>query len=223
MRLPEGSRLTARGLLFDVDGTLIDSHIGVEKAWERWAARVGIDWPHLLANLHGRRMVDTIQRFAPPGVDVAQECAWVEQAELTTDDGIVPIAGARAFLESLPPECWMVVTSATRALALHRFALTGLPRPRRLLPGDEIQRGKPDPQGYALGIEALGCAASDTLVFEDARVGILAGRAAGARVLAIAGAERAEHLDDVDWIPDFSALSYEGRDARGQLVLRVGH
>ncbi|ATB27091.1 hypothetical protein [Melittangium boletus] len=56
----------------------------------------------------------------------------------------------------------------------------------------------------------------------DARVGILAGRTAGARVVAISGTETAEHLADVDWIQDFTALSYVGQDARGHLILRVG-
>jgi len=221
MRLAAGTRITAHGLLFDMDGTLIDSHLAVEKAWERWAARHGVDWPTLLAHLHGRRMEDTVRRFAPPGADLARECAWVLDQELSVDDGIVPIPGARALLSSLPPERWLVVTSAARKLATHRLSLTGLPRPYRLLPGDEIERGKPDPQGYAMGIQALGCAPAETVVFEDARVGIIAGRAAGARVIAISGTETADQLADVDWIPDFSSLSYEGQDARGHLILRV--
>ena len=221
MRLAPGTRVSAAGLLFDMDGTLLDSHVGVERVWEAWAHRHGLDWPQLLANLHGRRMEDTIRRNATPGMDIAAECAWVLEQELRVNDGIVPIAGARALLSALPPERWTVVTSATRALAEHRLRLTGLPSPRRLLPGDEIQRGKPDPQGYSMGIQALGIAPAEAVVFEDARVGIQAGRAAGARVLAIAGATPPEQLEDVEWIADYTALSYEGQDARGHLVLRA--
>jgi mannitol-1-/sugar-/sorbitol-6-phosphatase len=221
MRLAPGTRITAAGLLFDLDGTLLDSHVGVEKVWEAWAHRHGLDWPRLLADLHGRRLEDTVRRHATPGMDLAAEAAWVFEQLLRTHDGIVPIAGARALLSALPPEHWMVVTSTPRALAEHRLRLAGLPSPRRMLPGDEIQRGKPDPQGYLLGIQALGIPPAQTVVFEDTPVGLEAGRAAGARVIAIAGETPPGQLEDVEWIPDYTALSYEGQDARGHVVLRV--
>ncbi|WP_395846624.1 HAD-IA family hydrolase [Cystobacter fuscus] len=221
MRLPSGTVLTAEALLFDMDGTIVRSQIAAEKVWKQWAERQGVDWPTLLADFHGRRMEDTIRRHAPAGVDVARECAWVLEQELIVDDGVVPVPGAPELLAALPPERWTVVTSAARRLAEHRMAVAGLPRPRQMVAGDDIQRGKPDPQGYLLGLEALGCAASRALVFEDAIAGISAGRAAGARVIAIAGTETPERLAEVDWLQDLSALRYEGQDARGQLVLRV--
>jgi len=221
MRLPSGTVLTAEGLLFDMDGTIVRSQIAAEKVWKQWAERQGVDWPTLLADFHGRRMEDTIRRHAPAGVDVAGECAWVLEQELIVNDGIVPVPGAPGLLASLPPERWMVVTSAPRRLAEHRMGIAGLPRPRRMVAGDDIQRGKPDPQGFLLGLKALGCMPSRALVFEDAMAGIAAGRAAGARVLAILGTETPEQLADVDWVQDLSVLRYEGQDPRGQLILRV--
>ncbi|MET0402050.1 MAG: HAD-IA family hydrolase [Cystobacter sp.] len=221
MRLSTGSLLTAEGMLFDMDGTLVRSQVAAEKAYEKWAERQGIDWPTLRADFHGRRMVDTVRRHAPPGVDVEKECAWLLELELVINDGIVPVPGAPEFLASLPPERWLVVTSAPRRLAEHRMGIAGLPRPRHMVAADDIQRGKPDPQGFNLGLEALGCAASRALVFEDAMAGITAGRAAGARVVAIAGTETPERLADVDWVQDLSDLRYEGLDANGQMRLRV--
>jgi mannitol-1-/sugar-/sorbitol-6-phosphatase len=221
MRLSTGGLLAAEGMLFDMDGTIVHSRIAAEKAYERWAERLGIDWPTLRADFHGRRMEDTVRRHAPPGVDVARECAWLLEQELIINDGIVPVAGAPELLASLPPERWMVVTSAPRRLAEHRLGIAGLPRPLRMVVGDEIQRGKPDPQGFNLGLEALGCAASQALVFEDAMAGIAAGRAAGARVIAVAGTETPERLVDVDWVQDLSDLRYEGLDANGRMRLRV--
>lgn len=221
MRLSSGTVITAEGVLFDLDGTLIHSQVAAEKAWKQWAERQGIDWPTLLADFHGRRMADTLRRHAPAGVDLQRECDWVLERELAVDDGIVPVPGAPELLAALPPERWLVVTSSARRLAEHRLEVAGLPRPRKIVAGDEIQRGKPDPQGYLLGLEALGCPASGALVFEDALPGLAAGRAAGARVIAILGTETSEQLEDLDWVRDLSALRYEGQDARGQLVLRV--
>lgn len=220
MRLSSGTVITARGLLFDLDGTLVRSQVAAEKAWQQWAERQGIDWPTLLADFHGRRMEDTIRRHAPAGVDVTRECAWVLERELAIDDGIVPIPGAAELLAALPPERWLVVTSSVRPLAEHRLKVAGLPLPRRLVAGDELQRGKPDPQGFNLGLEALGCAPSQAVVFEDALTGIAAGRAAGARVIAVLGTETPERLADVEWVQALSALRYEGQDAQGRLVLR---
>lgn len=221
MRLSSGTVLTARGLLFDLDGTLLRSHIAAEKVFEQWAARMGIDWPTLLADFHGRRMEDTVRRHAPPGTDVARECEWILEQELRVDDGIVPLPGAAALLAALPADRWLVVTSSARPLAEHRLDFAGLPRPQRMVAGNEIQRGKPDPQGFNLGLEALGCAPSEALVFEDAPSGIAAGQASGARVIALLGTRTAEQLADVDWLPDYLGLRYEGQDARGQLLLRV--
>ena len=221
MRLPTGTVLTAEGLLFDLDGTLIRSQLAAEKVFEQWAERMGIDWPTLLADFHGRRMEDTVRRHAPPGTDVARECDWILERELRVDDGIVPVPGASELLAALPPERWLVVTSSQRSLAEHRMKIAGLPLPRRMVTGDEIQRGKPDPQGFNLGLEALGCAPTQALVFEDAKSGIAAGQASGARVIALVGTQTPEQLADVDWLPDYSGLRYEGQDTNGQLVLRV--
>ncbi len=221
MRLSTGTVLTARGLLFDLDGTLLRSQIAAEKVFEQWAARMGIDWPTLLADFHGRRMEDTVRRHSPPGTDIARECEWILEQELRVDDGIVPVPGAAEFLASLPAERWMVVTSSARRLAEHRLDFAGLPRPGRMVAGNEIQRGKPDPQGFNLGLEALGCAPTQALVFEDAKSGIAAGQASGARVIALVGTQTPEQLADVDWLPDYSGLRYEGQDTNGQLVLRV--
>ena len=57
--------LQARALLFDMDGTLVDSTVCVERTWERWGRRHGIALGDILAVSHGRRTADTIRDVAP--------------------------------------------------------------------------------------------------------------------------------------------------------------
>ncbi|MEG8024635.1 HAD-IA family hydrolase [Sphingomonas aurantiaca] len=120
-----------------------------------------------------------------PGVDPVAEAAAITAAEMEDVDDIAPIAGAAAFLASLPPERWTIVTSAPRALAEVRLKAAGLPVPATMIAADDIPNGKPAPDCFLVAAERLGVAAGDCLVFEDAAAGITAGEAAGADVLVI--------------------------------------
>lgn len=171
--------------LFDMDGTLLSSLAAAERVWTRWGARFGLDPAVFLPAIHGVRAADTIRRFAPAGTDVDAEAAWVTQAEIDDVAGIEAIPGVAAFLDSLPPERWAIVTSAPRTLALRRMGAIGLAPGRVFVGADDVARGKPDPSCYRLAAERLGCAAADCLVFEDAPAGIAAAEAAGATVMVI--------------------------------------
>jgi len=94
------------------------------------------------------------------------------------------------------------VTSCTRRLALVRLRVAGLPIPARLVTSNDIVNGKPDPEPYRKGAELLGIAAADCTVIEDAPAGIRAGKAAGARVIALQTTERDAFLRQAgaDWI-----------------------
>jgi mannitol-1-/sugar-/sorbitol-6-phosphatase len=177
-------------LLFDMDGTLLNSMAVVERVWGAWAVRNGIDPGWLVKSVHGVRAVDTIRKLGLP-VDPEHEARALATAEIADVDGIVEIPGAIAFLNTLPPERWTIVTSAQLDLAVRRLAAAGIPVPRHMVTGEDVSVGKPDPQGYRLAAERLGVRAEDCLVFEDAPAGILAGRSAGAEVVVITGAHRA--------------------------------
>src|SRR5207245_10325846 len=116
----------------------------------------------------------------------------------------VPWPGAMALPRALPLERWAIVTSCTRQLAGVRIAVAGLPQPKHLVTATDVRRGKPDPEPYLRGAQFLGVPASDCLVIEDAPAGIRAGKAAGARVLALrTTASDSEPLQaGADWITD---------------------
>jgi sugar-phosphatase len=112
-------------LLFDMDGTLLDSSAVVKRVWRAWAIRHGIDPVALLASIHGVRAEDTIRRFAPVGIDVAAEAELLHQEEMANVEGIVPIAGIEAFIATLDPNSWAVVTSAPGSLPETRLRAPG--------------------------------------------------------------------------------------------------
>ena len=168
-----------------MDGTVINSIPATERVWSDWARGHGLDVATFLPTMHGVRGIDTIRRLALPGVDVEAEAKEIERREIEDVEGVVAIPGALAFLNALPADRWAIVTSAPVALAKRRIAAAGLPMPRTIVTAEEVERGKPAPDGYRLAAERLGVASADCLVFEDVPAGILAGEGAGAQVVVI--------------------------------------
>jgi mannitol-1-/sugar-/sorbitol-6-phosphatase len=171
-------------VLFDMDGTLVDSTPVVERIWGRWAAKHGIDLPRLLEISHGRPTIETLTIVAPH-LATAEEAARLDNEESDEPDGLGPVQGAPELIASLPADRWGVVTSAGRRLAVSRLTAAGLPVPRVLVTSDDVDRGKPDPASYLEAARQFAVPADRTVVIEDTSVGVAAGRAAGATVIGV--------------------------------------
>jgi sugar-phosphatase len=212
-----------RGLLFDMDGVLVDSTAVVERTWRRWARRYDLDPGPLLAAAHGRRTRDTLRSVLPGlglAVDIDEAVAWLDGTEFDDLEGVTAIPGAPALLGAVPRARWAIVTSSGRELAHRRLGRAGLPVPDTLVTSESITRGKPAPDGYLQGAAALGLAPADCLVFEDTGFGIDAGRAAGATVVGLATTFGPEQLARADaFVADLRAVSVAA-DGDG-LVVRL--
>jgi mannitol-1-/sugar-/sorbitol-6-phosphatase len=173
-----------RGILFDLDGVLVDSTPAVARCWARWAVQFGFDADEVVRQAHGRPSIVTLRELMPNG-DYEEENRKMEQWEIEDTDGVVPLPGVLDLLYALPPQQWAIVTSCTQPLAEVRIRVAGLPWPKQLVTSADVQRFKPDPDPYLKGAELLGLAPADCVVVEDAPAGIRAGRAAGSRVLAL--------------------------------------
>ncbi len=176
--------IICRGILFDLDGVLVDSTPAVERVWHGWAVEHGFVPAEVVRQAHGRPSITTIRELLPNG-DHEKENKEVERREIADVAGVVPLPGALSLLRALPESAWTIVTSCTKPLAHVRIGAAGLPVPKLLVTASDISRGKPDPEPYLKGAEILQLAPADCVVVEDAPAGIRAGIAAGARVLAL--------------------------------------
>jgi len=193
--------VTSAGLLFDLDGVLVDSTPAVARVWKKWAIEHGFDPEETVRQAHGRPSVETVRDLLP-GADAEMENRLILRGELEDTEGVVPLAGARELLHSLPEERWALVTSCARPLAEVRLRAAGLPIPRRMVTCEDVRRGKPDPEPYRKGAALLGVPPSECVVFEDAPAGIRAGKSAGALVIAFPTTSPDRDLDQAgaDWI-----------------------
>lgn len=174
-------------VLFDMDGTLVDSDAAVERSWTRWAREYGVDPATFLDSSHGFTSAHTVARLFPQ-FDAGQVAtAAARQLEFEYDDlaDVVPTQGAHTLLAllgklGLP---WAVVTSADRRLAAGRLGAADI-APAILVTCEDVALGKPDPAGYLLAAKLLGVEPERCLVVEDAQPGAEAGRAAGAGLVA---------------------------------------
>jgi len=221
MQIAPGTRFSARALLFDMDGTLVDSTVSVERVWGNWAESHGVSFAEVAHRMHGRRALDIMRDLVPPGVDPEVEVEIVNHNELVDTDGIVAIRGAAELLASLPRRAWALVTSAQLPLASARMGAGGLSLPEVVVTADDIAVGKPNPACYQLALKRLGLQPDDAIVFEDAPSGLAAGRAAGCRTIAIASTMPTENLAHEDWLYDLSTLVLESVDPDGLMHFQV--
>jgi sugar-phosphatase len=104
-----------------------------------------------------------------------------------------------------------VVTSAPRRLAEIRIAVAGFPRPKILVAVEDIERGKPDPEGFLKAANELGVAPADCLVFEDTGPGVEAGLHAGMQVVGVLTTVTREQLSTNLVIRDFRDVAISWR------------
>jgi len=189
------------GVLFDLDGVLVDSTRVVVRIWSDWGERRGIEAERILEVAHGRRTIETI-RIVAPELDAEAETRELERIEIEALDDVLEAGGALELLSSLPEDGWTVVTSGPKALAARRIEHAGLPLPGRFVAAEDVKEGKPHPDAYLKGAEILGVRPEACAVIEDAPSGIRAGKAAGMTVVAVAATHREEDLSEADAVAD---------------------
>lgn len=213
------STLECDAILFDLDGVLVDSTTRVAQTWERWALKHQLDPARVIEAAHGQRTIETVQLVAPH-LAATDEVATLEASEARNVEGVFEVPGAREILESLPPDSWAIVTSGIRAVATLRIRHTQLPMPKVLICAEDIQRGKPHPEGYLTAARQLGVAADRCVVIEDTPPGLEAARAGRMRSIGVCGTYTADALAIADYtIAHLNALKVSW--ARNERLLRI--
>ena len=211
--------LHCQAILFDLDGTLVDSASRVQRLWETWGKKHGISSEYLMEVMHGRRADETI-RIVAPHLSVQDEFLALEAEELADMEGVRPYTSAIELISRLSQTQWAIVTSGTTRVAEARLRHVGLPKPDVFITAGDVQAGKPAPDGYLLAAQRLGVKPADCVVIEDAPAGIQAGKSAGMRVIAVTSTLSEEVLRQADAVvrqlSDLK-LSVKNRDIEIQL------
>ena len=198
-----------RALLFDLDGTLVDSERqcaeSIARALESKGRRmtqaerdfvIGHGWNEIHANLvEGAALPMTRDELI---VQAARE-----RERIVDEDGLVVLPGGVELVRAARAAGVRVaiVSGSSRGEIEDAVQRLGIAGDLELYIGaEDVSRGKPAPDGYLLALERLGLAPADAIVIEDSTAGISAGLAAGSTVLAaragnFAGQEQAHaHL-----------------------------
>jgi sugar-phosphatase len=168
-------------ILADLDGTLVDSVASSERAWGALARRRGLDEQETHRFAMGRPTRETIALLVPEDERAAEQ-AQVDRDEVDDAGSVLAYPGAAELLAGPIPVA--IVTSGSTELATARLRGAGLEVPEVMITADSIKNGKPHPEPFLLGAEALGVEPARCLALEDAPPGIESARAAGMPVVA---------------------------------------
>jgi beta-phosphoglucomutase len=174
--------------LWDVDGTLVDTAELHFDAWSRFAADLSFPFTRAdFAATFGKRNPEIIrQLFDPAALD--EKCHdWGELKEryyraAAAEKGIELLPGVARLLAALAEAGWAqaVASSAPRENLTLLFELTDTTQYfSAIVSGDDVSRGKPDPEVFRTAAARLGVVSTQCVVLEDAVAGVQAATAAG--------------------------------------------
>nr|WP_315243274.1 HAD-IA family hydrolase [uncultured Albidiferax sp.] len=212
--------MSIHAVIFDADGTLVDSEEPGMDVLHALAVAHGVQFTRAEAHqrFRGARMADCIAWITAqlpaqaPGFEAALTAQVRQQSEIRFRQGLEPLPGALALLQSLQaqPLPFCVATNGPREKVELTLGLTGL-RPllgERIFCAYEVGSFKPDPGLFLHAAQALGVAPAHCAVVEDSLPGLLAGLAAGMQVFSLHPQEglAAEVAERVTFIAGLDAL-----------------
>ncbi len=192
-------------MLFDLDGTLIDSTAVVLRSWRRWGREFNLDLDG--HSWHGRPAASVVATLLPPEQQ-AMGLARIQQIEISDVDDLVALPGAAQALAGCGDRA-SIVTSCSMPLAKARLGAVGFHAPAVLVTADQVSNGKPDPEPFLLAAQRLGVDPHRCLVVEDAPAGLSAAAAAGMTSLAVITTHERGQLVASAIVTDLSAVSFE--------------
>jgi beta-phosphoglucomutase len=212
-----------RGVVFDMDGVLVDSHPTHRSAWKQFLQSVGrkTSEEELDFILDGRKREEILRYFLGELSEEQLREYGNRKDEMLRrlGNGIHPIEGVVDFLTSLRSAAFKtaIATSAGTTRTKGTLADLGLRDCfDAVITGDDVKVGKPDPAIYRMAAERLGEDPRFLLAIEDASSGVKAAIGAGLRCIGIASDSRADSLRSAGAIlvvPHFRSLSMEALSA----------
>ncbi|MES2634244.1 MAG: HAD family phosphatase [Pseudomonadota bacterium] len=198
-----GAGVRTSALIFDMDGTMIDSMPWHAKSWVEFTRRHGveIDTAELMRRTTGRTGIECMHEVFEREMEVDEALALINEKEAIYRDLFTPVfrevSGFKAFASDARTRGLKVGvgTAGDRHNIAFAFGHLAMPvPPHAVVGGDEGLPGKPQPDIFLEAARRMGVQAHECIVFEDAPFGIEAARRAGMRAVAICSSHEASQL-----------------------------
>ncbi|MCM1451459.1 MAG: HAD family phosphatase [Clostridium sp.] len=186
-----------KAVLFDLDGVLIDTEGIYSEFWGGMGEKHSVPFPDFAQRIKGTTLKQILE-----GYFKEEEHAEIVR-ELIEFEENMPyrvFEGASDLIDMLKGKGYgtAIVTSSSEQKLERLWAQHPWMKEKfdAIVSDADVERSKPDPQGYLLAAERLGCKSENSYVVEDSYNGLLAGRRSGAKVIALATTNPAETLAD---------------------------
>lgn len=209
---------TVKACLFDLDGVIVDTAVYHFQAWRRLANELGFDFTeHQNEQLKGISRMESLELILQWGgvsLSEAEKLDWATKKNQwyldlvlqMTPNEVLP--GVPAFLDALRANgIKIALGSASKNSKLILEKIQMLDYFDAIIDGNNITKGKPDPQVFLMGAEATHSLPSECVVFEDAVAGVQAAKAGGMKAIGVGSPEILTEADFV--ISTFEEMTIE--------------
>jgi len=205
--------MNIKGIIFDMDGVILDNHRFHVSAWESFVSsrNRSLTAEEFSQNFNGRTTSQALQ-YLYPDITLEKLAELKEEKESLYRNMILSqlkeTDGLTDFLKSLKEKGYKVAVATAAYPPNVAFTLDNLGIREyfdAILDESFVTHGKPHPEVYNKTIQELGLTPKECVVFEDSFSGIQAGKASGAKVIAVIGTETEAKLKEAvsDCIPNF--------------------
>jgi len=197
-------------VIFDLDGVLVDSYRAHFQSWRQLYGELGIDYSEEQFAAHfGRTSRDILQRTLGEQIAEEQICRLDERKEALyreiLSQDFPAMEGAVELIDALSAEGFVLAVGSSGPPENIALCLEKLGRATKfsaVVTGQDVSRGKPDPQVFQLAAERLGVRAAQCVVVEDALHGIEAAHRAGMLAIALTGTATRSELSAAELVID---------------------
>lgn len=206
------------GLLFDMDGVIVNNHIYHFESWQILAAKydISIDEEFYRTQMNGRTFTGIMQVLFEKEVSMKQAKEIADEKEQIYRDLFRPhlqlTDGLMTFLDLAKSHQIPMVVGTSAPSENVTFTLDGLDIRsyfKGVIDAQAVTKGKPDPEVYLKCAQLVGRDPENCIVFEDAISGIEAGEKAGCKVIALATSHKKEELNADLIVDDFTVLNLD--------------
>lgn len=210
--------MNIEGIIFDLDGVIVDTAHFHYLAWKKTAAALGFELtPELNEQLKGVSRIDSLQKILDwAGIEITQErfdfltsdknVDYLSHVATMSTADVLP--GVREFIADLKQQGYRVALGSASKNARHILErVEMIDQFDAIVDGTNVTAAKPDPEVFLQGAQLLDLPAEKCVVFEDSKAGVTAANNGGMTSIGIGKVANLSHADFV--FNDFTEISID--------------